>query len=435
MRVGYAQVIITPPPGISLAGFGARKEGARGVHDDLYARALVLDGDEQRIALVVCDLCAVDAPFVAEVRRRVEAATGIPSERVMVVATHTHAAPATFALFSTPPDAAWLTALADLVADAVVDAAGHLLPASVALGLGRDDTVARNRRRPDGPVDPTVTVLRVQRESMSPVVLVHFSCHPTVLGPDNLLVSRDYVGFVIDVVQNAIAGWAMFANGACGDINVGHSAYRSALGLYIPGRTFERAEALGYSIAQVALGALESARAFAKAPDARRQILTAGQRTLVVPLRQGPSAEEAERQVRMWRRQLEALEQSAAGEDAVTAARIEAMHAELTRDWVMQRGTATDEMIEIQAFAVGDLALVALPGEFFAESALRLRARSPFSHTVVIGFANGGIGYVPPASAFAEGGYEAHLSQWSRVAPEAESLIIEATVELLTDLR
>ena len=111
------------------------------------------------------------------------------------------------------------------------------------------------------------------------------------------------------------------------------------------------------------------------------------------------------------------------------------MYAELAWDWVRQRGTLMEEPVEVQAFAIGDVALVALPGEFFAESGLRLRERSPFQHTIPIGYADGGVGYVPPASAFAEGGYETRLAPWSRVAPEAEALVIGAAVDLLRELR
>src|SRR2546426_810430 len=100
-----------------------------------------------------------------------------------------------------------------------------------------------------------------------------------------------------------------------------------------------------------------------------------------------------------------------------------------------RRGTAMEEPVEVQALAIGDVALVALPGEFFAESGLRLRGRSPFRHTIPIGYADGGVGYVPPASAFAEGGYETRLAPWSRVAPEAEALVIGAAVDLLRELR
>ncbi len=442
MRVGCARTLITPPPGASLAGFGARQERAQGVHDDLYARALVLEDSGQRIALAVCDLCDLDAGFVEEARRRIQERAGIRAASAMLAATHTHAAPATFALYSLPPDPGWLDDLADRVADAVASAARDLAPATLALGLGREDSVARNRRRPDGSVDPTVTVLRAERTGAPPAFLLHYACHPTVLGPDNLMVSRDYVGFTVDAVERATGGWTMFANGASGDINVGHSADRSALGLPIPGRTFERAEELGLRLAR------EAHRAHAQARPMEAGLLAAGRRHVrrhvAVPLRPGPSLEEARAEVKTCRRHLEVLEAGGADEEAATAARLELLYAGLGLEWAEQRAGAAGvgaagagaegETAEVQAFVMGDVALVGLPGEFFVESGLRLRDRSPFKHTVVIGHANGGIGYVPPASAFAEGGYETRLAPWSRVAPETEGLIHAAAARLLDSL-
>jgi hypothetical protein len=64
-----------------------------------------------------------------------------------------------------------------------------------------------------------------------------------------------------------------------------------------------------------------------------------------------------------------------------------------------------------------------------------LRERSPFPVTLVIGYANGCLGYVPPASAFEEGGYETRPSPWSRVAPGAEAAILDAAAGLLEALR
>ncbi|MBM3471451.1 MAG: hypothetical protein FJX73_11775 [Armatimonadetes bacterium] len=443
MRLGCATTIITPPPGTPLAGFGARREGARGVHDDLYARALVLEDTGQRVALVVCDLCDLDAGFVREARRRIQERTGIPAASAMLAAMHTHAAPATFALYSLPPDPGWLDGLADRVADAVASAVRDLAPATLALALGREGSVARNRRRPDGPIDPTVTVLRAERTGAPPAFLLHYACHPTVLGSDNLMISRDYVGFTVDAVERATGGWAMFVNGACGDVNVGHSADRSALGLPIPGRTFERAEDLGLRLAREAARALTDARPVAGRRAQGHVKLAAGQRSLVVPLRPPPPLKQTRAQVRDCRRRLETLRDAGADagpDDAeVTAARLELLYAELALSWVEQRAWtagagAEEETTEVQAFAVGDVVLIGLPGEFFAESGLRLQNRSPFKHTVVLGYANGGIGYVPPASAFAEGGYETRMAPWSRAAPEAEGLILDAAAGLLDGL-
>ncbi len=428
MRAGYARTVISPPPGTYLAGFAARHDPARGIHDDLWARALVLEDRARRVALVVCDLCEIDAAFVAAVRRGIQEATGIAPDAVMVAATHTHAAPATVALYSPPPDAWWLQALPARVTDAAVAAARHLAPATVSAGFGRETSVARNRRRPDGPVDHTVGVLRVDRPAEAPALLVHYACHPTVLGPDNLLISRDYAGFVVDGIEQATGGWALFANGACGDVNVGHSVDRSALGLALPGRTFERAADLGGRLAGEALRVAADTQPVSGG-------LAAASRRLAMPLRPTPPLNEMQARVRACRARLRTLEAARDDDDTLTAARLELLYAELGRTWVEERGDAEAETVEVQAFAVGDVAFIGLPGEFFAESGLQLRQRSPFSHTMTIGYANGGVGYVPPTAAFAEGGYETRLAPWSKMAPEAEQQILDAAAALLGELR
>lgn len=428
MRVGYARTVISPPTGTYLAGFAARRDPACAVHDDLWARALVLEDGDRRAALVVCDLCEIDAAFVATVRRGIQQAADIAPEAVMVAATHTHSAPATFALYTPQPDPEWLAGLPAKVTDAVAVAARHLAPATLSIGTGRETSVAHNRRRADGPVDHTLNILRIDHPTGAPALLVHYACHPTVLGPDNLRISRDYVGFLLDAIEQATGGWAMFANGACGDINVGHSADRSALGLPLPGRTFERAADLGARLAREAVRVAAGARSFDGG-------LVAGTRSLAVPLRPTLPRDEMQAQVRACRAKLQTLEASRADDNALTAAKLELLYAQLGLTWVEERGDAETETVEVPAFAVGDVACVGLPGEFFAESGLRLKTRSPFSHTVVVGYANGGVGYVPPASAFAEGGYETRLAPWSKMAPEAEQQILETAVALLSNLK
>ncbi len=428
MRAGYARTVISPPTGTYLAGFAARHDPARGIHDDLWARALVLEDGDRRAAFIVCDLCEIDAAFVGAVRRMIQKTTGIAPDAVMVAATHTHAAPATIPLYSPPPHAAWLEALPAKVTHAAAVAACHLAPAVVGVGSGRETSVARNRRRPDGPVDHTVGVLRIDRPAEAPALLVHYACHPTVLGPDNLLISRDYPGFALDEIEQTTGGPALFANGACGDVNVGHSVDRSALGLAMPGRTFERAADLGGRLAREAL----RVAAGTQTVDGG---LATGSRSLAVPLRPTPPLDEMRAQVHTCHSKLQTLEASRADDNALTAAKLELLYAQLGLSWVEARDGTETETVEVQAFAVGDVAFVGLPGEFFAESGLRLKAQSPFPQTIVVGYANGGVGYVPPASAFAEGGYETRLAPWSKVAPEAEQQILGAAAALLGELK
>ncbi len=92
IRAGAAQVVITPPVGVALAGYFTPRKSI-GVHDDLYARALVLENGESCIALVSCDLKSIKAATVREIRRGVEAECGIAPEQVMVCCSHTHTGP------------------------------------------------------------------------------------------------------------------------------------------------------------------------------------------------------------------------------------------------------------------------------------------------------------------------------------------------------
>ncbi|MBC7345689.1 MAG: hypothetical protein H5U03_09770, partial [Clostridia bacterium] len=151
--------------------------------------------------------------------------------------------------------------LAETLAGSVYAAWRNLQPAKIGVGQGWVEGIGVNRRTLTGiPVDPRVGVLRVDRDDGPRGVLINYTCHPVVLGPDNLLITADYPGYVVQVVERAFGGgvMAMFTNGAAGDINTGHSAELSALGETIPGRTFQRAEQLGIRLAGEVLKVIET---------------------------------------------------------------------------------------------------------------------------------------------------------------------------------
>ena len=94
LLTGAAEVVITPPVGTFLDGYGGRDGGSVGVHDDLHARAIVVDDGTTQAAIVSCDLIGVDRRLVARARELASAATSIPTGNIMIAATHTHAGPA-----------------------------------------------------------------------------------------------------------------------------------------------------------------------------------------------------------------------------------------------------------------------------------------------------------------------------------------------------
>ena len=251
LKAGWCAVDITPPVGTPLAGFAARKGVSEGIHDPLMARALVIEREGgETVALLTADVVGVPTPMARQVRERIAAAIGTAPDHVMVSASHTHSGPVLEHSLDTIGLASehYRATLAD---DArrgggrrrEAAGAGRLEAAS-----GRIEGIGRNRRHDDGlPVDPEVGLLSLLPSSGPACRFVKYACHAVTLGPDNLLITADYPGYAMRFIERVMGPGtvAMFANGAAGDVNTGHSADLSALGYFIPGRTFERAERLG----------------------------------------------------------------------------------------------------------------------------------------------------------------------------------------------
>jgi len=430
-RIGVYRVPITPPVGTYMAGFAARTGPAQGIHDDLFARSLVIDGGSGTIALVVCDAVSLPREFTDAVRAQVEARTSIPRGHVLVCATHTHSGPdltGDFTPGALDPalGAVWRDASAGC-AEAAWRSRGD---ATMSVGLGTVHGIGVNRRTASGdPVDPQVGVLATRSSSGNvSAMLLNYTCHPVVLGPDNLLFSADYPGCTQRAVEQ-IAGpgaTAVFTNGAEGDVNTGHSADLSGIGAPIPGRTFDRARRLGLMLAGEVLKVLSGPMSPVDGP------VGAIAREVRLALRQVPLAQAADAFAdadAAARR----LESGAAAPEAVTAARIQRFHAQVNLGAATQfASAATDHLtVELQVLRVGGVALVAIPGELFVELGLEIKRGSPFAQTFVVGLANGSVGYLPTRAACEAGGYEAVAT---RLVPGAGEAVRDVCLDLLRTL-
>lgn len=217
------------------------------IDDPLYARALVLDDGERRLALVTMDVTAVGArtvsghilddsadDFVPALRARIESETGIPGECVSVCASHTH-----------PPGRLLCSDRLQLerTAAAVRRAVETMAPAVAGAGAGREERLTFNRTLmmrdgtdytirscnpfpPDEavaalrPVDPEVGVLRVDRLDGRPLAVVYnFASHLLIGSPrDNI--TAGFPVFVSRCLEKHLGGevTAFFVQGAFGDV-------------------------------------------------------------------------------------------------------------------------------------------------------------------------------------------------------------------------
>lgn len=429
LTAGFHKVCISPPVGAPLAGFAARQGVATGIHDDLFARAIVLANEQTTIAFVSVDVLALPQDFIEIVRAAIYSSAGIRPEAVIIAATHTHAGPVTITTFFNPDeslDANYMDRLAGATVESVVTAWRKRFPARVGVGAGRVTGIGVNRRTPDKlPIDEEVGIIKIaDAAGRTRAALLNHACHPTVLGPDNLLVTGDFPAFAIQKIEAALGadGFAMFTNGTQGNISVGHSSELSAIGVITPGRTFERATELGERLGDAALAALPEIET-----DADPQ-LRALSRSVNLPLKHLPSVAEAERALGEADERLAKLDGDHQLSEELNRAKSERLYASITSFYAREASRLPDDRlpIELQGVRINDAAFMAIPAEVFVEIGLQVkkRARRP---VFIVGIANGYIGYLTTAAAHAIGGYEVVSS---KVAPEAEGALIEKTLEL-----
>jgi len=192
LKVGFGKRSISPPIGAPLAGFAARQGVCEGIHDELFARALVFESGTAAVALLSLDLLALGSDFVAATRRAITARVPIEPSAILIASTHTHAGPVTISTFFNPDellDAGYMSLLSDAMVEAVEAAWRSRFPARLGIGTGAIDGLGVNRRSPDGqPVDREIAIWKADDAiGRTRAVLINYACHPTVLGPDNRL--------------------------------------------------------------------------------------------------------------------------------------------------------------------------------------------------------------------------------------------------------
>jgi hypothetical protein len=435
IRAGAAEVNITPPVGFPLAGYGNREKASDGVHDELYAKALVLEDGKRMTALVTTDLIGLRANRVAQIRRLVRRKTGIPGRHVTVCASHTHFGPALERLPYLPAEAqaefheSYVQNLVRLIAGAVQVAEASCREAKMAYGSGSAPNLVFNRRprkadgkvemswrppKPDkaahltfGPVDPQVGVLRLDGTDGVPIAtLLNFACHP-VSGVDKLYsISADYPAYAMKVVEAATGGICLFALGCAGNMvpMEREGAARMRIGTALGGEALKVFESM----------TLES-EASLKVRNAKVEL----------PLRPLPTLDDARAQVDEAKRRLAEWDDSKSPPEEIRTPKGDLLHAEHILRLAEEAGGRKTVTTELQALRIGGMALVCLPGEVFAEIGFAIKQAHP--NAFVLSLCNDSLDYVPVAASYDEGGYE---PEWTKLGRGAGETLLDAALGL-----
>ncbi|HDH99631.1 MAG: hypothetical protein DRP94_00295 [Candidatus Latescibacterota bacterium] len=387
MTAGTSAVCITPSVGLDNMGDYLRLKPALGVEDELFAKALVLEDGERKVAIVTADIIAFTDELTKETRRRIEELTGIKGENVLLSASHTHSSPAVAEKDGASRD--YLTELSKKIAGAVFMADRNRREALVGCGVGeakvsinrwqRKDGGVRWGPNPEAPVDHDVLVMRVDDARGRPMaILVNFASHPSILGADNLLYSGDYVSHVQGVIEKVYDGdvTAMFTTGAGGDVKIAVLTEDGANFRYGDPEDCRR---FGTIIAAEALKVAQ----LTKPKQVRR--VEAKTRKVELPLVELPSADEIEAELRRLERAEPSVERS-----------LEINWARDTLEALREGRAPKSIPAEVQLLRIGeDVAFFAVPGELFVEVGIKLKQAMKVPCPFVVAYANGSLGYLP----------------------------------------
>ena len=410
---GAARVPFPVPIGTPMAGYAARTGPATGVLDELTIGALYLSIGEHRLVLVVADIAAVDASLVGEVA----AAAQLHPSALVLCASHTHSGPAGVITRMHPGDSDRRVpdlreAFVRACVQAIDAARGNSEPVDLLFGQQETTGLAANRNAPDGPFDPRVSVLATRnRSGQLTAALVHFACHPTILSAENRLLSADFPGALRRAAepllsQDGATTVVLFVNGAAGDVSTRFT--RTA-------QDYAEVERVGNGLAAAVVSALEmeNAREVGPGIDSARVSVTLDPRSLDDVSEPELSAETTE---------------LSAGE--LRKAETRAQGAMLLDRLAKAGPDAIQHTFELPAWKLGDVRLVAVPGELFASLGARIAESVP-GPALVLGYANGYVGYLVDDAAQATGTYEALASPF---APGAGKAVAEAAATVIAQV-
>ncbi len=444
LQAGAATANITPWLGVTIPG-GHRAGYAEDVHDELLAKALVLDNGRTRLAFITCDLIAMPQNIAEPARQRVAKRCGIPVDHTMINATHTHSGGGIADLLGTDGDSDYIEWLHLKIADAAELACRRLRPARIGFASVEEDRIAFNRRwrmkdgtvrmnpgvadpnliEPSGPTDPELAMFYVEDLDGNPVSAVAcYSLHYIGAGGG---ISADYFGHFFRQMQGYLGGECvpLLWNAASGQINnIDFSGRR---------RWKDRGHVHAKKMANVLAGHMLTEIQLMEMQD-----------TLDLASATGT---------------FDFAPRTITPEDLEMADRILASPDNPPRyddgpfSWVVgqpiprsivdiyalecQRLAKLPSRMNaiVQTFRLGNAAIAALPGEVFVESGLNIKSQASAGPVFIVSLANGYIGYICTDKALTEeGGYETWAANSSLggvgTAPAMETLASDLLAQL-----
>lgn len=462
LRAGADVTDITPLPGhfpISTAGSMAASF-LDGSEERIHCRTLMLGkaGKESLISFTLVDSCLVPRELADSAKRMASGMTGVPAANMTVAATHTHSAPTATPAFQSNPSVAYQIFLAEQIANSIASAFARLEPAEAGWAVGENDRQVFNRRwfvtepyenpfgettdkvrmnpgydkgggrvsKPAGPVDPAIPMLAVRSPGpdKKPIGLLanyalHYVGNPPRDSTGGRQLSGDYFDRFARIMAEKVAPGrddyvAILSNGTSGDINnIDYSGPRP-----------EKKYAPGEKMMEVARSVADSAHSAFEKIEYRDDLeIAVVARELELGVRK-PDADDLKR-----------AHEILGSPELLISGNLRPRDAIYARETLQLREYPDVVPVRLQAYLIGDLAILTTPCETFVEIGLELKKLSPFGTTMVIELANGYNGYLPTPQQHEWGGYETWRAKSSYLAVDASVEVVAAFRDMMKELK
>lgn len=388
-RAAVVKVEITPESPQMLRGYSPRMSTK--VRDPLYHRIVALANDDTKFVFIASDLCSLSPAYCDRITGALAADLGLPAENIWWSITHTHSSP-----YVGPPgvpgvlmpnrfqfriDPAYTEFVERKLTEGVREAMAKLEAARLSIGRGYAEANINRRARdvggevrlgmnPAGAVDRRIGLLRVDRADGAPLALLaNYAMHATVLGGTSTLVSADAPGAVAAHVEEKLGAPMLYLNGAAGNMAPLYS-----------GRPETEARVLDQFKVLLGDPILDASR---RARPVDGGIGLRASRIIVeTPKRPGLG----------WSDEL--------------------------KDYLRtDKDGAETLLVPVRFLRLSDdIVLWSAPMELFCEISNTIRDRSPFTHTLYLGYTGGTFGYLPTEQEYQAGGYEPATSPFTASA-------------------
>lgn len=445
-----------PAAEVGMMGYANVDQQTSGIHHRLWARAFVIEDNGKRVVFVNVDVGMIMQAVKMKVVERLQKTYGdlYTNENVMLVATHTHSGPGGFSHYALYNITILgfskknFDTVVHGICKAIEKAHDNVAPATIKIARGDLENTVINRSieaynanidaNLHEPYDKSMTLLRFERPDGREIgMLSWFAVHATSMGNQNKLINGDNKGWAqrkFDVEKQSDyrakdTFVSIFANSTLGDVSPnihggengggindfasthisGEKQFEAAWNLYHNATEELQANTLAYSHNFADYSKMDVAPEFTDGKERKTGYAALGI-AFAAGAEDGPSK----------------IPYIKEGDLKGHYDEVHGLKPIFLETGKMKPYPWTPEVLPIQMFVLGKIAILAVPGEFTTHAGRRVQQtvrpllqQRGVEHIIITGPANTYAGYVTTREEYNEQHYEGastHFGQWTLAA-------------------